>query len=356
MKKRWLLTAAAMVAAVSVTGCTTVKADEVAVTVGDTKITADVANFYARYTQAQYETYYGAYMGDDMWNTEAEEGKTYEDSVKDSVLESLERMAVLEQHMEEYDVALTDAEKKLIKDTAKQFDEDNSLEDKEKIMCSKEAAEKVLTYMTIEQKMMPVIQEGADTKVSEKEAAQKKMDFVFFSYSVTSDQGASLEMTKEEKAEVKKQAEEFAEKVKENPDQFAELAKEYDQEVKYATFDEETQTPNADFVKAADALENEGDVTDMVEADAGCYIGQLTSLKDKDATESKKKEIIQERKNELYDETTSKWVEEADPKVNEKVWKKISFKDISVTMKQTEQDPYADAVKTDDQADAKAEE
>ena len=83
MKKRLLLIAAAMMlSTVSLAGCSSLKAGEVVLKVNDSELTADVANFYARYTQAQYETYYGAYMGENMWNTEAEKGKTNEESVK----------------------------------------------------------------------------------------------------------------------------------------------------------------------------------------------------------------------------------------------------------------------------------
>ena len=90
MKRRILMLAmAGVLALTSLTGCSSFNDDDVVVTVNDTEITADVANFYARYMQAQYETYYSAYLGDDMWSSEAEEGKTYEESVKDSVLEEL---------------------------------------------------------------------------------------------------------------------------------------------------------------------------------------------------------------------------------------------------------------------------
>ena len=79
-KKAVILFLSAMLAAGSLTGCGSLDENAVAVSVNDKELTADVANFYARYMQAQYESYYGAYMGDDMWNTEAEEGETYEDS------------------------------------------------------------------------------------------------------------------------------------------------------------------------------------------------------------------------------------------------------------------------------------
>ena len=69
MKKKILILAmAGMLAVTSLTGCGSFKDDDVVATVGDKEITADIANFYARYTQAQYETYYAGYLGEDMWN------------------------------------------------------------------------------------------------------------------------------------------------------------------------------------------------------------------------------------------------------------------------------------------------
>ena len=91
MKKRlFALALAGVLAAATLTGCGSLKGDETVATVDDTKIDADLANFFARYTQATYETYYSAYLGEDMWNSDASDGETYEESVKSSVLKSLE--------------------------------------------------------------------------------------------------------------------------------------------------------------------------------------------------------------------------------------------------------------------------
>ena len=69
----------------------------------------------------RYETYYAGYLGEDMWNSEATEGQTYEESVKDSVLKQLETMILLEEHMGDYEVSLSDKEKNAIESTAKEF-------------------------------------------------------------------------------------------------------------------------------------------------------------------------------------------------------------------------------------------
>lgn len=351
MKKRLLLIAAAMMLAVtSLAGCSSLKDDEVVLKVNDSEVTADLACFYARYTQAQYETYYGAYMGDSMWETEAEKGQTYEESVKSSIQDSLKRMLVLEQNMDEYQVTLSDEEKDAVKKAAKEFDDDNSLESKEKIMADTETVERLMTLMAIQQKMTVKIQEDTDRNVSDEEANQKSMEYVAFSYQKTDENGESADMTDDEKKAVKEQADAFAASAKKDSSKFSELAEGAEAEVQTATFDSESTTPNEDLIKAADTLQ-ENEVTDVIETDSACYVAKLTSLHDADATESKKQQIITERENELFTEVTEKWIEDAKVDINKKTWKKIDFNSLGVTMKQSENDPYADDVQTDDQAE-----
>lgn len=350
MKKKALIFAiAGMLAAGILTGCSSIDENDVVATVGDKEITADIANFYARYTQAQYETYYSGYLGEDMWNTDAQEGETYEEFVKDSVLTELEKMIVLEEHMSDYEVSLTEAEQAVIDETAKEFDEANPLEKKEKISGSEKTVKRVLTLMAIQQKMAEKIEAEADTEVSDEEAAQKSMQYVMFSYSTTDEEGNAADLSDEEKAEVKKQAESFAEAAKTAED-FAALSAEQGQEAQTATFDAETTSPDVDLIKAADALA-EGEATGVIETDGGCYVAKVTSLLDREATDAKKESIVQERQTELYNDTCDKWIEKAGVKVNKKVWKKVDFNELGVTIKQSEEEPYSDGVQTDDQAE-----
>lgn len=350
MKKKFaMLALAGLMAATALTGCGKLKDSDVAVTVDGDKVTADIANFFARYTQAQYETYYSGYMGDDMWSGEAEEGKTYEETVKDTIRESLESMYILEDHMKDYDIELTDEEKKSIKDTAADFDEANGLEEKEKISGTKSTVEKVLTLMTIQTKMQKAIEDTADMEVSDDEAAQKKMQYVIFSFSKTDDDGNSVDLTDDEKAELKKQAEAFAEGAKTASD-FAAYAKEQGQEAKDATFDASSTTIPSQLAEAADKL-GEGETTDMVEGDNGYYVAKVTSLFDREATDAQKQTIISQRKQDKYNDTIEKWRKDTKIEVNKKVWKKIDFNKLSVTMKIDESDPYTDNPQTDDQAE-----
>ena len=321
MKKRlFALALAGVLAAVTLTGCGSLKGDETVATVDDTKIDADLANFFARYTQATYETYYSAYLGEDMWNSDASDGETYEESVKSSVLKSLEDMILLEKHMEDYDVSITDEDKAMIKETTQQFLNDNSLDDKNLVSGNEKTVNRALTLMAVQQKMRTAIQAGADTEVSDEEAAQKSMDYVFISYQTKDDSGNSKDVSDDEKAQLKSQAEAIASGLKEGGDLNA-LAEEQGATVQTLTFDKDTTSPDEDLIKAADAL-GEGESTDVIETEKGCYVAKVTSLLDRTATDSKKSQIVQERQTKLYDDTVKKWRKKADIKVHKGVWKK----------------------------------
>ena len=98
-----------------------------------------------------------------------------------------------------------------------------------------------------------------------------------------------------------------------------------------------------------------GETTGVIKTDDGCYVARVTSLLDREATDAKKDTIVSERKQELYTETCEKWREDAKISVNDEVWGKIGFKDLKVTMKEVKEDPYSNAVQTDDVADAQDE-
>lgn len=327
--------AAGALAAMTVTGCSgSLDTEAVVMTIGDEEVTLGVANFYARLTQAQYETYYLSMMSgmtaEDMWNQEYE-GATTEETTKEGLLESLQNMYLISQHAEEYDISLTEDEQKAITEAAEQFDADNTDEAKDVVSGYKKDIEKYLELVTIQNKMDSVMRDGVDEEVSDEEAAQKAMNYVFLSYTTTDDSGTTLALGDDEKAALKTTAEDLVEQVR-NGEEMADVAEQSSLTVQEATFDGESTTYDADLIAAADALAEVGDVTDVIETDGGLYVAQLTSLLDRDATDAKKDEIVEERRQEQYNSLLEEWKEAADIEVNEKVWNKIDFIDQGVTI------------------------
>ena len=328
---------AGMLAVTGLTGCGSMNNDDVVATVGESEIKLGVANFYARMQQAQYETYYAGMMGttgEELWAKETD-GKTYEQSVKSDIIKSLENIYILEQHASEYDVVLSEDEKKAIDKAAEEFDENNALEDKEAVSGYNKYVKKVLELLTIQSKMEDAMTADVDTEVSDDEAAQKAMKYVFYSYTKDENDSTST-MSETEKTEVKKKATDFAEKLKNSDTKDIDaVANEAGMEVQPATFDSESTSPNADLVKAADALTAEGDVTDAIETDSGIYVAKVTSFLDRTATDAKKQSIVEERKKDQYDDLLKKWRKKTDINLNKRVWKKVDFQKQGVTVKDT---------------------
>lgn len=335
-KKLVIFAAAASLAIVSMTGCASLKNTDTVATVGGDEISAGVANFYARYQQGMIETNLGAMLGDNMWTQEVSEGKTYEDTVKDSVMNALQQMYILEDHMEEYEVTLSEEEKKAIQDTVKKFDEGNSKEAKELVSGEKEYVERVLTLLTIQEKMTDEITKDVNTEVSDEEAAQKSMQYVSFPYTTTDEEGNSKTLTDEEKAALKETAAAFLEGAKTASD-FETFATEQGQKAQTATFDEESTSPATELIAAATPLGVDG-FTDVIETESGLYVAKVTSLLDREATDAKKETIVNTRKSDKFNEVYEGWKKETKLKVNKEVWGKVDFKDTGVTIKQEQQE------------------
>lgn len=345
----WMLTAAVLGAAA---GCGNVDDSSVAATINGEEVPFGVANFFARYNQAEQETYYAGFMGENMWEQQLSEGETYEETVKAEVLDLLETMYVLEDHTKDYGVEISEDEKKKITKAAQEFDEANGLDEKKVISGDTKNVERVLTLMLTQSKMREAMTADVDTEVSDEEAAQKKMAYLSFPLTETKDDGSVKELSEKEKKEVKKKAEKFQKGAKSAAD-FEAYAKEQGQEAKTMTFDAETKTPDEGLMTVVNTLK-EGETTEVIETDNGYYVARVTSLLDKEATDAKKAGIVEKRKKEKYEELCKEWKDASEIKTDKKVWQSISFQDQGVTIKQEEEIPYADKTSTDTETDEEA--
>ena len=353
-KRAAVLTVAGLLTAGTLAGCSgSINTDAVVATVGNEDITLGVANFYARMTQGQYETYYAGMMGmtgEDMWAQEVEEGKTYEQAVKESIMTELENLYIIAQHAADYEVSLTEDEQGAIREAATQFDERNSDETKEAVSGYRKDIEKYLELFTIQNKMESKMKEGVDEEVSDEEAAQKAMKYVYFSFSSTDDSGNTVDLTDEEKEALRDDAQTLADRVKDGED-MTEVAEEMGLTVNDLTFDEESTGPNEDLVAEVDGFTEVGETTGPIESDLGIYVGQLTSLLDRDATDQEKNNIVEERRQEQYDSLLKEWRDGVKIEVDEKAWDKIDFNETGVTIITPEAQDGSDLSGTDESED-----
>ena len=348
MKKRlFALALAGVLAAATLTGCGSLKGDETVATVDVTKIDADLANFFARYTQATYETYYSAYLGEDMWNSDASDGETYEESVKSSVLKSLEDMILLEKHMEDYDVSITDEDKAMIKETTQQFLNDNSLDDKNLVSGNEKTVNRALTLMAVQQKMRTAIQAGADTEVSDEEAAQKTITYVRASTNGTADEnGDTVDLTEEELAAKKETLNQIRDEAGSDGDLDA-AAKNHDLSAVTTSYGADDENLNEDVKAAAETL-SDGEYADIIEGDNAYYLVRMDSTFDREATDSHKQVILSQREKDAYTAWVDSLKEGATITTNDKALEKLTFERVFT---QKTADTTDAAEETDENAD-----
>jgi len=167
-----------------------VDADADAVTLNDTSMKEDVANFLVRFDQAKFESsmgqfysyYASSYYGTtNYWDLDfSGQGQTVADSFKTSEQTVLEQLMLCSEHASDYDIVLTDDEKQKISDAAASFIASNTQDTLDAMNATQEVVEEALTYLTIQSKVEQEMTKDVDTNVTDEEAAQRDVDYVSF--------------------------------------------------------------------------------------------------------------------------------------------------------------------------------
>ncbi|MEF2851123.1 MAG: peptidylprolyl isomerase [Lachnospiraceae bacterium] len=319
----------ACMAAASLTGCGS-KAGKAAVTVGDDTASLGLVNLMLRYNQAQMQSLYASFMGDNMW-------ETYGETTKNNVVESIENMFLMEQHMSDYGVSITDEDKTKITDAAGKFIETNDEKTMKAMNATQENVERLLTLYTVQSRMYNAIIADVDTNVSDEEAAQKTVKYVLFSTAGSTDEdGNSVEMSDEDKAAKKEAAQKLLDAVKggeDMADALTELGE--DRSPVTSSYGTDNGTLNDALKEAADKL-SDGEVADeLIETDGGYYVLQMVTTFDEEKTNEQKDTIISQRKSDLYTTTLDGWKEDAKISTDSDLLATLGFTD-TYQMKETE--------------------
>lgn len=346
---------AALVAG-SLTGCGKLDGTKTVATVDGQEVTLGLASYIARDQQAQTESYYqmmmqsyGMGMSDEFWDSEEEDGRTYGESSKDSVMDSIKTLYVMKAHAEEYGVTISEEEQAKIEEAAKTFMDDNDEATLAELAVSESDIVTYLELMTIRQKMHDPMVEDIDREVSDEEANQTRITMVKVSTEGTEqdEDGNTIDLTDEEKAEKKDLAEQVLEKVTASDDvaeaDMDALAKEVDENLTatspaFTTAGSEDDVLDEKVKEAALSLEEGELASEVIEGESAYYVVRLDKMLDEDATQTKKDSIISNREQDRYDELLQEWEDAAEMNIDEKVWKKLTITDSKSFMYKTEDD------------------
>lgn len=185
MRKAAVLGLSATLALTSLAGCSkkkeTFDAEAAAITIGDDTVSAGVVNFAVRYTQASVESLYQSFGVDDPFNEDMfGTGSTLGEQAKSQVVTTLTHALLAEQHMGDYDVAVTDEDKEQISAAAAKFISDNDESVLETLSATQEIVERYLELSLIQERVEEQMTADVSTEVSDEEAAQRKIQYVLF--------------------------------------------------------------------------------------------------------------------------------------------------------------------------------
>ncbi|MCC8137809.1 MAG: hypothetical protein LIO76_07040 [Clostridiales bacterium] len=266
MKRAGITLLSASLVMTSLAGCSkneesSFDADAAVLTVNEETVSAGLVSFAVHYSQAQTQEMYEYYFGDNPFSYAYSDDYTIGDMVITGCVETLQEMVLARQHMDEYDVALTEEEETAISEAAAAFIEANDEETLEAMSATQEIIEEYLQLITIQTKMEVAMSADVDTEVSDEEAAQRRIEYVYVAME-TEDE--TEEETETEEAESESAAEDETEAVTD-----AETEKETAAET---SVDEESETAlltgnTAARTMSADETESEAD-TDAAEEDA----------------------------------------------------------------------------------------
>ena len=167
-------------------------------TVNGEDVRLGVGSLYAKYQQASIYQIYSMYFGTtSIFDNEHDDGHTYGEEIKESVISDLEKMVTIKQHAEEYGVSLTDEETAAIETAAQAYMDGNDEETRAKIGAAKEDVVELMTLQTLQASMMDPIVKDVDTEISDEDAQQTSVSYIRIDVESEPEETESVEETVE---------------------------------------------------------------------------------------------------------------------------------------------------------------
>lgn len=293
----------------SLAGCSLVENTEIVFTtglsgsqlfkIGKSVCTLPEAMIYVMDYQRQYEGVYGV----EMWEHDFG-GITFEDYVKDTIVDQLASMKAITLLADDYEVNLSGDEEEHIVQAAEEYYNALSDEQIEYMDLELEDVEDLYRAHVLSGKVYEEITKDVNTEVSDDEARIITVQ------------------------QIRLDSEETAQNVKAQLDEgrdFAALASSYslDSQVTY-TFGRGEH--DAAYEEAAFALEND-QVSDVIRAGDSYYILKCINNFDQEATEANKVTMVEKRRDELFQSVYEQLVADTPSQFNSRLWEKVHFAD-----------------------------
>lgn len=379
-----------LVATLSVTaftGCT-INKNAIVATLDKEDIKLGLVNFMIRYQEAGYDDMYIQYMGEGYWDKTVSGNNTVLETWKKNAIEEAHELYTLKAHQSDYDVAVSDDEKKEIEKAAKKFMKANSDDVIDEMSATQEIVEEYLELRLIKSKMYAAIIKNADSSVTDEEANMAAYTIVKLDYKGAYDSNYKYQTyTDEQSAQIKAQADAVVEALaggssledaakaagttattgtyatyvdpdadktddsdkKSDDTESTESSESSDSKTKDSVYT--TNNLDQSVVDALNSLE-EGQTSDLITTDSTYYIVRLDKKTDEKATESNRKTVKGNKEDKYYNDILSGWQDDEKWSVKQKQLDKIKIHNYFTTTKKDEKTADTSAKESTQQSES----
>ena len=395
-KKVIAMLLAATLSVTAFTGCSINKTATVA-TLDKEDIKLGLVNFMIRYQEAGYDDMYIQYMGEGYWDKTVSGNNTVLETWKKNAIEEAHELYTLKAHQSDYDVEVSDDEKKEIKKAAEKFMKANSDDVIDEMSATEEIVEEYLELRLIKSKMYAAIIKNADSSVTDEEANMAAYTVVKLDYKGAYDSNYQYQTyTDEQSAQIKAQADAVVEALAggssledaakaagttattgtyatyvdpdaektddsdkksddtESTESVSDTeSKESSESSNSKTKDSVYTTNNLDqsVVDALNSLE-EGQTSDLITTDSTYYIVRLDKKTDEEATESNRKTVKGNKEDKYYNGILSGWQDDEKWSVKQKQLDKIKIHNYFTTTKKDKKAEDTSATESTQQSES----
>lgn len=267
----------------------------------------------------QYEETFGK----ELWEC-GREDISITDNIKENVLAQITKVKTMNLLAKEHEITLTEQELLATKKAAEEYYATLSDAERKTLEVDEELLHKMYQEYALANKVYHHLIADINPEISDDEARTITIQHILIKTSHVTEDGQTKAYTPSEKKQAYERIQEAYERAVAG-EEFALLMAEYSED-KTTEYSFGKGTAYGDFETVAFNLAT-GEISRVVETQAGYHIIKCISTFDKEETDRNKIKIVEQRRKEVFNETYTQFTESLTGNINQKLWDSISFTD-----------------------------